>query len=105
MVAAAWETRISLLTARCETDKLPADCPVTRISYGRSPALFLTPFLRELGGRTASYRCWSRRVGKAARLVGPVFERRSIAVRPGRAVRSETPGRTLGGTVREHDQP
>ena len=69
------------------------------------PRSFLTPFLRELGGRTASCRCWSWRVGKAARLVGPVFERRSIAVRPGKAVRSETPGRTLGGTVREHDQP
>jgi hypothetical protein len=37
MAAAAWETRISLLTARCETDKLPGDCPVTRISMDEAP--------------------------------------------------------------------
>ncbi len=103
---AAWETEFSLLTARGETAKVPGDCPVTRISSDEIPRSSW-PGSSGVFERENSLKPVVVLPASAGPmwLAGPVLERRSIAVRPGKAVRSETPGRTLGGTVREHDQP
>jgi hypothetical protein len=48
---AAWETEFSLLTARGEADKLPGDCPVTRISVDKVPRSSSAHFSRSWAGK------------------------------------------------------
>ncbi len=70
-----------------------------------SRSLFCSQVFGIWAGKQPGWIVRSAALARPARLATRGFERRSIAVWPGKAVRSETLGRTLGGTVREHDQP
>src|SRR3954451_19111728 len=81
------------------------DCPVTRISQNdlrALPSVFSWDEPRR-GKYLVIVEIAPR--GTIRRRPGSVFERRSSAVWPGKALRGVMPGRNLGGTVREHDQP